>query len=384
MHFNEELRKETIDLLQSLVRIRSTNPPGNEDEIASFAQGYLHAHGISCRRVGLSDGRSSVIARVEGREPGSIVLCGHLDTVRIEEESWTVSPFDAQIADGKMWGRGTSDMKAGVAMIMKLGVWLAQWEEAPRKTVILALTADEENGFGGARSIAEAGLLDNAELLVVTEPTEGHPYVGEKGALWMEAAFQGRAAHGAVPHMGASAVLPACRYCGEISELVGSLEQVAGRGRTTINIGEIHGGWQINVVAPKTELKLDIRLVSQAHRDTILEESEKIGRRIAAESSTNFSQEILRYQHPIASDPEGEWVARFLESARKTTGAQIEPEIVPYATDGAVIVPMVDVPLIVCGPGSIAQAHQPDEFVELASVHDTAELLAEFLSSALR
>lgn len=383
MFFDETFSKETRELLRALVRIRSTNPPGDEDEIANFALNYLEARNVSCRRVPLSEGRSSIVAQVNGREPGSIVLCGHLDTVRVEERSWTVDPFDGQITGEILWGRGACDMKAGVAVIMKLVSWVAGWSEPPRFTVTVALTADEENGFGGAQSLVDREVLENPQFLVITEPTEGRPYVGEKGALWLRVVFQGKAGHGSVPHMGCTTVLPACRYASEFSEIMAGLEPVDGRGQTTMNIGEIHGGRQINVIAAETELKIDMRLVDSAHRSFILEGSERIGRKIAAETSTAFKHEVIRYQPPLANDQDDHWISRFLEAARKVTGRREPAEIVPYATDASVLAPAFSIPHVVCGPGSIAQAHGPDEFVELRTLDDTAEIIAEFLHSSL-
>jgi succinyl-diaminopimelate desuccinylase len=383
MHIDEPFRQQAVELLQSLVRIPSVNPPGNEDEIAAFVHDFFAAHAISSRSVPLATGRSSVVAEIKGSEPGRVVLCGHLDTVRIDEKLWTVSPFEASISKGKMYGRGTADMKSGVAAIMMMGAWLSARPQPPRKTVVLALTADEENGFRGAESLVQAGVFDDAELLIVTEPSGGRAYVGEKGSLWMEASFHGRAAHGSVPEMGASTILPAARYALAISEKIADLDAITGRGKTTVNIGEIRGGWQINIVAQQTTLKLDIRIVCQDHRDVIRDLSQRIGKRIAAQAGVRFTQHIMREKPPIISDPENPWVARFCESAERATGRVQGAQIVPYATDGAVIVPVVDAPLVVFGPGSIAQAHQPDEFVELTSFHEALAVLADFLQTTV-
>ena len=115
---NDSEKKELNELLQRLIQIKSVNPPGNEKEIASFINGLLLKNNIPSELVPLEEGRSSVVAKIEGKEERNITLCGHLDTIRVIEEDWSKSPFQGLIEKGKMYGRGTADMKGGVAAII--------------------------------------------------------------------------------------------------------------------------------------------------------------------------------------------------------------------------------------------------------------------------
>ena len=146
-------KKELNELLQELIQIKSVNPPGNENQIANFIKKFLLKNNINSELVPLEEGRSSVIAKIEGEEERNITLCGHLDTVRVKEEDWAKPAFKGLIENGKMYGIGASDMKGGIAAILYAAVLLKRRGIIPKKTIQLALTADEEWGYRGAKTI---------------------------------------------------------------------------------------------------------------------------------------------------------------------------------------------------------------------------------------
>lgn len=378
------MEEKTLDLLDDLVRIRSENPPGDEDEIAAFCAAWLEERGLDTRRVPLAPGRSSVLATVPGREAGSVVLCGHLDTVRVHEEEWSVPAFETTHRDERIYGRGTADMKGGVATLMQVGAWAASWIEPPRHTLKLALTCDEENGYQGARSLGAAGYLDETLALVIAEPTENRVYIGQKAEVWITATFRGSAAHGSVPHTGISSILPAARFCTAVQQEAEALPPVPGRGKTSLNIGEIHGGTQFNVVPHQTSINLDFRVISTDDRDRVLELVGSLGRKLARESRTEFSLELFRSHTPIIGDPDDPWVQAFAAAACRVTGQRQELEITPYSTDAVALVEYLRSPVIIYGPGSINQAHGADEYVTRQSLREALAVYLDFLENALR
>jgi len=194
--------REVVELTRELIRIPSMNPPGGEDQIADFVQGILEDAGIDSVRIPLKEGRSSVVARIPGKNSGSVVLCGHLDTVRADEREWSHPPFAAELEGDRIYGLGAADMKSGVAVILQIARELARRGITPKQDIVLALTADEEHAYRGAATVAESGLIDDARFLFILEPTGGKGYIGQKGELWIEARFTGRAAHGSVPELG--------------------------------------------------------------------------------------------------------------------------------------------------------------------------------------
>jgi len=307
--------RETVATLEKLVSIRSANPPGGENEIALAVKELLSKNGIDSTIVPLAKGRSSLVARIPGRESGSIVLCGHLDTVNADEEKWTVPAFVPRIENGRMWGLGTADMKSGVATIIEIALLVTRSGIQPKKSVVLALTADEEHAYSGAASVAESGLIDDAQFLLIAEPTAGKAYCGQKGELWVEAMFGGRAAHGSLPALGISAILPAMRFCLALNERAKEFAQYPGRGRTSLNIGQFNGGWQVNIVPDTAKVKLDIRSVSVEDKEMVLHLIEELGNEEATKEGATFSMKVLADKDPIVSDADNLYVDAFVSAA---------------------------------------------------------------------
>jgi succinyl-diaminopimelate desuccinylase len=383
LKIDASVQKETVELLKRLVGIRSVNPPGNEDEIASFVKGFLVENKIDTTLVPLEEGRSSVVARIPGSEPGSVVLCAHLDTVNADEEKWTVPAFEARIDGGRMTGLGTADMKSGLAAILEIAKLVAESGITPKKSLVLALTADEERAYRGAASVAESGLIDDAQFLVIPEPTAGKAYCGQKGELWVEAEFVGRAAHGSMPEQGINTILPASRFCLTLAEEAKGFPEVPGRGRTSLNIGQINGGWQVNIVPDTTRVRLDSRVVSDEEKEMVLDLVKRLGENAVAQVGARFSSKVYNYKPPIVSDADDPYVKSFLVAVTDSEQTLPKVEIAPYSTDAVEIVPRLNIPVVIYGPGDIAQAHQPDEFLELSSLYEALRVFARFLDGTV-
>ncbi|MGC9530492.1 MAG: M20 family metallopeptidase [Candidatus Bipolaricaulaceae bacterium] len=371
----ETEREDLVGLVRELVRIPSVNPPGGEGRIAAFVRDWLATAGVEADLLPLEPGRDSVVARLPGQGDGCYVLCGHLDTVAVDEAQWTYPPFAGQVVDGRMYGRGAADMKGGVAAILLLARHIARRKLTPAKSLLLAITCDEEGAYRGAESVAKAGLMDDAELLIITEPTGGQVYLGQKGELWVEARFTGRAAHGSCPHLGVNAVLPASRFCLELAAAAAGFPEVPGRGRTSLNIGQFSAGWRVNVVPDVATVRLDLRVVTEEERERVLDLIANLGESAARAAGAEFSQRTFNWKPPIITSADHPSVRKFLAAAGAEPGAQT---VAPYSTDAVAVVPYVDVPVVIYGPGSIAQAHQPDEYIELSSLEAAYRTLSRF------
>ena len=374
---NDLEKKELNELLQRLIQIKSVNPPGNEKEIANFIKGFLLKNDIPSKLIPLEEGRSSVVAKIEGKEERNITLCGHLDTVRVIEEDWTKPPLQGIIEEGKMYGRGTSDMKGGVAAIIYTLILLKRRGITPQKKVQLALTADEEWGYRGAKTLVDQGFFDQTDFLIITEPTNLQVAVGEKGEIWIKAKFYGKSAHGSTPELGVNTVVPGSKFVLEVSEEYKKLFNPDPLwGNNSINIGQFHGGVQVNVVPNYSEVQLDFRVISEEDKKRALELVRKKGRDIAEEFGVQFKEEIFNYHPPIFTSLDNLYIQKFMQVA----GVK-EATIVKYCTDGGTIIPEKKIPFIVFGPGDIAQAHQNDEYIELESLYQSVDTFLEFLKS---
>ena len=374
---NDLEKKELNELLQRLIQIKSVNPPGNEDGIANFIKGFLIKNDIPSELVPLEEGRSSVVAKIEGKEERNITLCGHLDTVRVIEEDWSKPPFQGLMEEGKMYGRGTADMKGGVAAIIYTLILLKRRGITPQKKVQLALTADEEWGYRGAKTLVDQGFFDQTDFLIITEPTNLQVAVGEKGEIWIKAKFYGKSAHGSTPELGVNTVVPGSKFVLEVSEEYKKLFNPDPLwGNNSINIGQFHGGVQVNVVPNYSEVQLDFRVISEEDKKRALELVRKKGQDIAEEFGVQFKEEIFNYHPPIFTSLDNLYIQKFMQVA----GVK-EATIVKYCTDGGTIIPEKKIPFIIFGPGDIAQAHQNDEYIELESLYQSVDTFLEFLKS---
>ena len=374
---NDSEKKELNELLQRLIQIKSVNPPGDEDGIANFIKEFLLKNDIPSKLIPLEEGRSSVVAKIEGKEERNITLCGHLDTVRVIEEDWSKPPFQGLIENGKMYGRGTADMKGGVAAIIYTLILLKRRGITPQKTVQLALTADEEWGYRGAKTLVDQGFFDQTDFLIITEPTNLQVAVGEKGEVWIKAKFYGKSAHGSTPELGVNTVVSGSKFVLEVSEEYKKLFNPDPLwGNNSINIGQFHGGMQVNVVPNYSEVQLDFRIISEEDKKRALELVRKKGRDIAKEFGVQFKEEIFNNQPSIFTSTDNYYVKKFIPAA----GIK-QVNIVKYCSDGATIVPAKKMPFIIFGPGDIAQAHQNDEYIELESLYQSVDTFLEFLKS---
>jgi succinyl-diaminopimelate desuccinylase len=368
-------KKELNELLQRLIQIKSVNPPGNEDGIANFIKEFLLKNNIPSKLIPLEEGRSSVLAKIEGKEERNITLCGHLDTVRVIEEGWTKPPFQGLIEEGKMYGRGTTDMKGGVAATIYSVILLKRRGITPQKKVQLALTADEEWSYQGAKTLVDQGCFDQTDFLIIAEPTNLQVAVGEKGEVWIKAKFYGKSAHGSTPELGVNTVVPGSKFVLEVSEEYKKLfNQDPLWGNNSINIGQFHGGVQVNVVPNYSEVQLDFRVISEEDKKRALELVRKKGQDIAEEFRVQFKEEIFNYHPPIFTSLDNLYIQEFMQVA----GVK-EAIIVKYCTDGGTIIPEKKIPFIIFGPGDIAQAHQNDEYIELNTLYRAVDIFIDFL-----
>ena len=372
---NNAEKKEINDLLRSLIQIKSVNPPGNENQIANFIKDFLLKNNIYSELVPLEEGRSSVVAKIEGEEERNITFCGHIDTVRVKEEDWTKPAFQGLIENGKMYGRGASDMKGGVAAILYAAAILKRKGIIPKKTIQLALTADEEWGYRGAKNLVDGGYFDRTDFLIITEPSNLQVSTGEKGELWIKAKYYGKSAHGSTPEVGVNTIIPGSELVVKVAERYKKIfEADPFWGKTSMNIGQFHGGVQVNIVPNYSEIQLDFRVISEEDKEKAVELVRKTGEEIAKKYKMRFEKEIFNYHPPIFTSPDNHYVEKFLQAA----GAR-EVIITKYCTDGATIIPEKKMPFIIFGPGDIAQAHQNDEYIELESLYRAVDTFVEFL-----
>lgn len=376
-----------VHLLRDLVALDTTNPPGREDRACDALSSRLLASGVQAEILRFAPGRGTLHARLPGRTPGPVVLCGHLDTVPVGE-GWHGTPFHLSVqpsADGeRLVGLGACDMKGGVAALVRAFEQVAADRASngardPAHPLVLLLTADEEDAYRGAALAHARGLVEDAAFVVVAEPTDGRIGIGERGAFWVRVTFRGREAHGSTPGEGVNAAAACVRFLASLEARLQALPGTTPAGPPTWNLGRIAGGRQANIVPDACVADLDFRIAATAERFSIERLLDEEGTR-ATPPGGAFTWETLSWMPPCATDPDHPLVRTLATTFHEVTGRPPILETVPFCTDLPSLFPDRCPPFVVFGPGNIRQAHQPDEWVSRRSLDEVTGVITSFVS----
>jgi acetylornithine deacetylase/succinyl-diaminopimelate desuccinylase len=374
-----------LDLLAEMVRTPShPGVPRQEEQVVRVLARYLEGHGIACRVEEVAPGRPNLLATVEGGARGrELVLCGHTDTVPLNAGEPGVG-FSAEVRGGHMEGRGTADMKGGLAAMAACLVALRRTGALPAGRVTLAAVADEEMESLGTEHLVRRG--HRADGAIVGEPTSNHLCLGHRGLQWLEVEFHGRAAHGGAAQTGINAIAAAARFMTRVErDLVPTFGPRTHPllGPPTVNFGTIEGGDQPSTVARRCRLTLDRRSVPGETFESISAELEELLRAVEAEmpgltaTLARVPGGMATMDHGPTAVDEDHPLARAVRAAcAAVTGAREAPRAFPAWTDAALLATFGGVPSVVLGPGDLAVAHSPRERVSLSEVADAARIYA--------
>lgn len=351
---------DVIDLTRRLVSFDTVNPPGNEEAAIRFCAGLLEQAGFDCDVTPMGKRRANLIA-TRGLTPGGHALgfSGHLDTVPLGSAAWRHPPLGGELADGRIHGRGSADMKGGVAAFLAAAINTPP----PPGGVSILLTAGEETGDEGARALVAGDALPPVGALIVGEPTLNQAVPGHKGALWLRLRTSGVSAHGSMPERGVNAV---SRMVAGLSKLedfrVGTCHPVMGP--VTLSIGTIHGGLNTNSVPDACEVTLDLRSTPEfGHAALIAEVATRLGPLVNVEPILDLPS--------VWTPPDQPWIAALTSIAQGITGEISALRAMSYFTDAALLTSALGgVPTLLLGPGDPERAHQTDEWVAVERLQE--------------
>ena len=359
---------DPIELTRTLVAFNTINPPGNERPCAEYLGRLLEAGGFTVTYHEFADQRTSLVARIGGsRDKAPLCFTGHIDTVPLGAQPWSVDPFAGEIADGKIYCRGTTDMKAGVAAFVVAVLQLAPLLSAG-PGVVLVITAGEETGCEGAYHMAGLGdVLGEAGAIVVAEPSSNQPWIGHKGALWLTARTTGVTAHGSMPEKGVNAVYKAAHAISKLEDFDFNIARDAVLGKPTLNVGSVHGGLNINSVPDLAEIGIDIRTIpAQDHTAIRTDLAGYLGDDVALASVVDV--------RGVLTDPANDWMQDIFGNMTDILGEKPEARTAAYFTDASALTPAYGgVPTVILGPGEAAMAHQTDEYCVVARIVEAVE-----------
>ncbi|HHW06294.1 MAG TPA: M20 family metallopeptidase [Clostridia bacterium] len=379
---SEHVYNDVIDLARELVRIPSENPTGTEKEIGEYVFDWLKRAGIEVWKEPVEGERFNVLARIKGEtgDVPSLIWLAHLDTVPAGE-GWTKDPFGGEIIDGRLYGRGSADMKGGLAAAMVALRRLASQGFKPRGDLLLVASVDEEGPHMlGAMDVYRKGFASKDCYLVAVEPSDLKILAAHKGPLWYRLEVKGKMAHAGMPQQGIDAIHGMSAVLLRLKEAVQALPYDDDLlGRATVNIGKIRGGVKTNVVPDYCYAEVDLRAtypMTVEEADAVIDRALQEG--VAPVPGAVAAWQRLGLKRPPQKIPADSPLLRSFRAAAQAVLGRAEIAGFPAYTDAAIIASLVGSPhCLTFGPGSLSQAHAVDEFVPVQQLPLAAQVLAQ-------
>ena len=364
----------TVELTQALVRIPSENPTTTEQGVSDYVAEWFRSVGdIEVKRYEVQPGRVNVVGRVRSDTSAPpLAILAHMDTVPIGT-GWSRDPFGGELADGRLYGRGACDMKAGLAVAMSVLREASRDTSKLKRDFLVCATVDEEGTqmLGGA-DLIDQGVLDEKSLVIATEPTDLNVVTAHKGLVWMEVIVEGRLAHAGHAHLGVDAVRAGAEFITLMQRRVAALPYRHDLlGPPTVTFSGIQGGIKTNVVPNHARLELDIRLTPPMTTEQVHKLAQECARE--AESVVPGARFTLRQFSSVRPAVQAQEGTALLDALQSAAGAVLEAKAMPAGsvayTDAAVLQARTGNPTsLVFGPGSMTRAHTVDEFVPLDEI----------------
>ena len=359
--------------------------------LIEFVRDYLQGLGVDCELIYNAErSKANLLASMGPQVAGGIVLSGHTDVVPVDGQAWTVEPFCMSEADGKLFGRGTADMKGYLASVLAaVPLFLAS---DLRRPVHLALSYDEEVGCLGVRSLLELlpQRIPAPALCLIGEPTELKPVLGHKGKLAMRCHVRGAACHSAYAPSGVNAIEQAARLIGRLGEIGATLAEPELQdprfdpAYSTVQVGVIQGGTALNIVPADCRFDFEVRALPDFAPQAVVDELQHYAQTTLLPAMQAIKPETSIRFEQLSAYPG-------LATAQDSAAARLIAQLcgsdafstVAFGTEGGLF-DAAGIATVVCGPGSMEQGHKPDEFVSVEQLHACDRLmdrLAAWLSA---
>ena len=371
-------RQEIVELMQDLIRSPSANPPGDTSDCAKIILDKFKKENIDAEIIEGRKGICNVVARLPGKGPGKILLLnGHMDVVP-PGEGWTVNPFGGEIRGDKIYGRGSCDMKSGLASMMAAMIELKRSGTPFYGEILFMAVADEETGSEfGTIYLLKRGIGKQADFAIVSEPTSLRVELGNRGLRWIDLIVKGKACHAGRPHLGINAI----SYAAKLVEAIQSMRfdkrnEAFEIPSPSISVTMITGGAKVNIIPNRCELTADRRMIPGETSQTVLEELKTAIEPILAQERQLQIEVKMR---PIQWDPylisEDEPIVQAtLHSVKEVTRKPAEVGGKSAGTDGSYLFHLGGVPTVLFGPGNEMLSHQADECTSIENLVLSVEI----------
>jgi succinyl-diaminopimelate desuccinylase len=365
---------ELREIIQALVRTPSLNPPGDVKDCADVLASFFEKEGIPVRQLAVTDKLVNVVATLDGRSAGKTMWYnGHIDVVPAGAD-WTRDPWGGEYVDGRIYGRGATDMKGGLTSLMGSMIALKRAGCPFNGKIVFSAAADEETGSDSGTVWLIQNKVVTADYAIIAEPTKGWVEIGHRGTLWVEATIKGKANHACQPHLGVNAV----HYAAKAITALTSLEfptrldlfEVPTGG---ISVTMINGGTKLNIVPDRCTLGIDRRMLPV---DNVEEATEQIRQTIASvmAEGAGFDLRVIKAWPPVMMEEGHILVRTMIKAFKELQGYQPPIRAKAGATDASFVKGMAGIPFVLYGPGPSAICHMADEYVELDEIVKAAHM----------
>lgn len=376
----------SIEILERLIAFPTVSRDSNLDLIGYVAR-LLEVQGVAVQLIHSEDGlKANLFATIGPTDMPGVMLSGHTDVVPVDGQDWAMPPFVMTERDGKLFGRGAADMKGFIACALSAGLKASKVE---LKTPLhLALSYDEEIGCIGVRSLVDtlAAAPYRPALCIVGEPTSMQVATGHKGKIGARAVCRGREGHSALAPLALNAIHLGCDF---VAALRAEQDRLARDGArdgdydipyTTVHVGKMNAGVALNMVPNLCQIDFEIRNIAADDADAILERLRVEAKCISSAAKEKASEAAIDIEvfntYPGLDTPASSQAVAFVKSL---TGANGTIKVA-FGTEGGLFSRDVGTPTVVCGPGSMAQGHKPDEFVSVEQLRRCDDMLANLLN----
>ena len=370
-------KDELVKILSNAVDIKSTNPTGNEKPMCEYVEWLLKENSIEYSIVPVEKDRYDILAKIKGAtKEDAIVFTGHMDVVPVSDDEmkrWNTPPFTSTIKDGKLYGRGSADMKSGLLSALYAMILLKRNNITPKRDIILAATIDEENYMKGSRALYKNPVFDTAKYLVVCEPTNMHICNEQKGRTWADICVHGMTAHGSQKGVGENAIYLAIKLIEKIKHT--EFKEYPDTFWRTL---AINAGVEPQVVPDRCVFTVDARLQVGHEPDKIWEKLEELIEEVKSENTHfNATYEIEDMRTSWHTKKDDELIQGIISSLKKM---EIDPAFDTFtgSTDASMLIKNNLIPVII-GPGDLSVVHRENEYVELRQLFDSCKLYMDLM-----
>ena len=373
---DETERADAADLLRELIRRQSPDPPGNEKAVATYLSDWFCTRGFDVYIDEFQPERINLFTRVAGGTKPSLIFSAHMDTMPIGENAWVHDPFGAEESDGKVYGRGAADMKSGLAAMAVTALKIKNSGNRLAGDLVLALSAGESSNCLGAKRMVERGDLIGAGAILISEPSSLELIIAEKGALWLDIIATGEAGHASGKNS-ENAILKLVNFFSAVQNnpFAGYSHPLLGAASLTINT--IKGGNAINLTPDTATATMDIRTVPGMNTEELIRKLQKI-------SGSSLKFRVRDNKPPVVMDKDDTFI-KTCQKAILSVGREMKPPGgVTYFSDSCILVPALNVPRAIIGPGRLGMSGQRDEWVSLSDMYTASSMFREIAMSYLK